>query len=78
MTFPWQHKTLSLQKVKSEFSFFQEVLLAPVFHSVGMSDSGHHTTEGQESPLDSFAENKAFFIFVRKRSGNEYIVILTS
>ena len=65
-------------KGKIRVFLLQEVLPAPVFHSVGVSDSGHHTTEAQESPLHSFAANKAFFIFVRKRSGDEYVVILTS
>ena len=40
----------------------QEVLHAFVDHSVGVSEYGHHTAQAQESPLDSGATKKAFFI----------------
>ena len=32
----------------------------------------------QESPLDTGATNKAFFILGRLRSGNEYVAMVTS
>ena len=36
------------------------------------------TAQAQESPLDSGATNKAFFILARERSGNEYVAMVTS
>ena len=43
----------------------QEVLYARFVHLVGVSEYGHNTAHVQESPLDSGATNKAFFIFGR-------------
>ena len=43
-----------------------------------MSEYGHFTAEAQESLLDFGATKKAFFILGRKRSGNEYVAMVTS
>ena len=40
-------------------------VFALVVHSRGVSKYGHYTAQGQESPLDSGATNKAFFILGR-------------
>ena len=42
-----------------------EVLFARAVHSLGVSKYGNHTTQAQESPLDSGATNKAFFMLGR-------------
>ena len=39
----------------------REMLFALV-HSVGMSEYGHYKAQAQESPLESGATNKSFFI----------------
>ena len=49
-----------------------------VVHSVGVSEYGHYTAQAEESVLNSEALNKAFFILGRLRSGNEYVVMVTS
>jgi len=36
-----------------------------VVHSAGLSECGHYTAQAQESPSDSGATNKAFFILGR-------------
>ena len=64
MSFPWQHnglQALSIQKGKSEFSFFKKCYLILLFHSVGVSEYG----QAQESLLYSGATNKAVFILGR-------------
>jgi len=43
----------------------QEVLFALVVHSVGVSEYGHYAAREQESPLDSGATNRAFFMLGR-------------
>ena len=43
----------------------QEVLFARVVHSVGVGKYGHPTAQALESPLNSGATNKAFFILGR-------------
>ena len=48
-------------KGKIRVFLLQEVLFALVVHSVGVSEYGHYTAQGQESPLDSGATNEAFF-----------------
>ena len=45
--------------------FLQEVLFAPVVHSVGVSEYGNYKAEAQESQLNSGATNKAVFILER-------------
>ena len=45
---------------------------------MGVSEYGHYTAQGQESPLDSGATNKAFFMVGRWRSGNDYVAMVTS
>ena len=39
------------------------MLFTLVVHSAGLSECGHYTAQAQESPSDSGATNKAFFIF---------------
>ena len=56
----------------------QEVLFALVVHSVGVSEYGHYKAQARESPLDSGATNKAFFILGKQRSGKEYVAKVTS
>ena len=65
-------------KDKIRVFLLQEALFALVVYSVGVSLYGHNTAQAQESPLDSGATNKAFFILGRKRSGNEYVAMVTS
>ena len=50
---------------KGKIKVFLQVLFALVVHSVGVSKSGHYTAQAQESPLDSGAINKEFFILGR-------------
>ena len=52
-------------KDKIRVFLLQEVLFALVVYSVGVSLYGHYTAQAQESPLDSGATNKAFFIIGR-------------
>ena len=52
-------------KGKIRVFLLQEVLFALVVHSVGVREYGHYTAQGQESPLDSGATNKAVFILER-------------
>ena len=69
VTCPSQHnglQALSIQKVKSEFSSFNKFFFAVVVHSVGVSQYGHFTPQAQESPLNSKAPKKAFFILERR------------
>ena len=54
------------------------MLFALVVYSVGVSYYGHYTAQEQESPLDSGATNKAFFILGMLRSGNEYVAMVAS
>ena len=54
------------------------MLFALVVHSVGVSEYGHYTAQARESPLDSGATNKAFFILGKRRSGKEYVAMVTS
>ena len=42
--------------------FHLQVLFALVVHSVGVSKCGHYKAQAQESPLNSGATYKAFFI----------------
>ena len=52
VTFLWPHnvlQALSIQRVKSEVSFFKCYLL--VVHSVGASEFGHYTAQAYESPF---------------------------
>ena len=65
--FLWQHIGLQTPHSKGKIRVFllQEVLLALVVHLVGLSECGHYTAQAQESPLDSGATNKAFFILGR-------------
>ena len=41
----------------------REMLFGLVVHSVGVSEYGHYKAQAQESPLESGATNKSFFIF---------------
>ena len=43
----------------------REMLFALVVHSVGVSEYGHYKAPAQESPLESRATNKSFFILGR-------------
>ena len=54
----------------------QEVLFALVVHSVTVNKYGHNKAQAQESPLE--ATNNAFFILGKKRSGNEFVALVTS
>ena len=45
-------------KSKIRVFLLLEVLFALVVHSVGVSKYGHHTTQAQESPLDSGATRR--------------------
>ena len=54
------------------------MLFALVVHSVGVNEYGHYTAQAQQSPLDSGATNKTFFILGRLRSGNEFVAMVTS
>ena len=65
-------------KCKIRVFLLQDVLFAHVVHSVGVSKYGHHTTQAQESPLDSGVTNKAVFILERKRSANKYVAMVTA
>ena len=68
VTLPWQQnglQALSIKKVKSEFSFNQQVLLAVVVYAVRVGEYGHYSAQTQESPLDSGETNKAFFLLRR-------------
>ena len=52
VAFPCQHnglQALSIQRVKSEFPSFQEVLFAPDVRSVGASEYGLDTAQTQET-----------------------------
>ena len=52
-------------KGKIRIFLLQEVLFAPVVHSVGMMEYGHYIAQAQESVLNSGAKNNAFFILGR-------------
>ena len=65
-------------KGKNRVFCLQEVLFAIVVRSVGVSEYGHYTTQAQESLLNSGATNKAVFILQGKRSGREYVAMVTS
>ena len=52
-------------KGKIRVFLVQEVLFALVVYSVGVSECVHYTAQAQESPLNSGATNKAFFILGR-------------
>ena len=52
-------------KGKIRVFFLQEVLFARVVHSVGVGKYGHQKARAKESPLNSEATNKAFFILGR-------------
>ena len=54
------------------------MLFALVVHSVGVSEYGHYPAQAEESVLNFGVLNKAFFILGRKRSGNEYVTMVTS
>ena len=77
MTTQWAPGPLH-SKGKIRVFLVQEVLFGLVVHSVGVSEYGSYTAQGQESPLDSGATNEAFFILERYRSGNEYVAMVTS
>ena len=63
-------------KGKITVFLFQEVLFALVVHSVTVNKYGHNKAQAQESPLE--ATNNAFFILGKKRSGNEFVALVTS
>ena len=52
-------------KGKIRVFLLQEVSFPLVVHSVGVSEYRNYTAQAQESPLDSGATNKAFFILGR-------------
>ena len=64
-------------KGKIRVCLLQEVLFALVVHSVDVSEYGLFTSQAQESPLDTGAINKGFFILGRYRSGNQYAAMVT-
>ena len=51
------------KRKNQSFLLLQEVLVALVVYSVGVSLYGHYTAQAHGSPLDSGATNKAFFYF---------------
>jgi len=61
MTTQWAPGPLH-SKGKIRVFLLQEDLFALVVHSVGVSEHGHYTPQAQESPLNSRAPKKAFFI----------------
>ena len=69
VTFPRQHDghlALSIQRAKSDFSFFKKCYLLLLFIIlVGVREYGYNKTQAQESLLNSGATNKAFFILGR-------------
>ena len=52
-------------KWKIRVFLLQEVLVALVVHSVGVSEYGHYKAQAQESLFNSGATNKAVFILGR-------------
>ena len=58
--------------------FLLQEVFALVVHSVGVSEYKNYTAPAQESLLDSGGTNKTFFMWERKRSGNEYVAMVTS
>ena len=64
MATPWVPGPLHSKGTLRVF-LHQELFFARVVHSVGVTNNGNHTAQAQESPLDSGATNKPFFISER-------------
>ena len=54
------------------------MLFAIVVCSVGVSEYGNFAVQAQESLFNTGATNTAVFILGRKRSGSEYVAMVTS